>query len=761
MVFAKIMGTDKTSKLTLVQNDPMLRAKSSLPDLIFQVLEYYQANLTSLLNDTLLEADQALLERLAHTHIREEVDSYNYTLTHLRQHRTRCVMRFKAHMAEQFIALFEKGPAKAKASEKDTSDQSQALQQDWSVISNTELDLVLTSEAIARRTYDNKALAIDAVNSCFEQVAQHDISQGELPIGPLSLLRCLLESSREAKFDDAGILVILQTAENTLLLKLAGAYDGTLKLFANHHIRPKPKVTPKKVTGKPKKSRVFEVIEGDNGHFTVNTGGGGDLDTGGMGTGGIATGGMGTGGTGYGLGPGVPPTGGSGGYAPIPEDVLSTILPMVDKVAQKTYERTHHHQKTVDTLLKLLDKKHLLSKLSSAHTQSLSTVKRAFAELQDANELSDTTHSLLDTLVPAFVKATLQEPVFLNREQSEGRELLKLISSMDFYWHGEEDNQSMAQAREVVEKLAHAKEASTEAFKEAVTEVKTLYKEEDRKSHMFEKRIETAEQGKAKTTQVKHQVLDEISGVIRHYKVEKDLSYLMQNAWRQVMFYDGLRFGLESNEWRSDVKTLVRLAKLNYYGIQWKNKIRLRLFFKKLFVEVKHSLVRIGINGFKLEKLTQAFSKAFDKIKKPSIKSKDEIITDEPRPSIPRESIRLNEQKENLTDFNQQNSEPPSDDPRVAKAFERIGQFERGQEFDLCIDGQMKRCRLAAIIDQTQSYIFVNCRGCKVAEYTRKALARQIASRNAVPVACDSLFDRILEKIISQHGNHEHTSAFA
>ncbi|CAA0094500.1 Uncharacterised protein [Zhongshania aliphaticivorans] len=64
-------------------------------------------------------------------------------------------------------------------------------------------------------------------------------------------------------------------------------------------------------------------------------------------------------------------------------------------------------------------------------------------------------------------------------------------------------------------------------------------------------------------------------------------------------------------------------------------------------------------------------------------------------------------------------------------------------------DGQMLRCRLAAVINGIGKYIFVNRSGIKVAELNRDELASALADHSVVLIDDDRLFDRALESVIS------------
>ena len=60
------------------------------------------------------------------------------------------------------------------------------------------------------------------------------------------------------------------------------------------------------------------------------------------------------------------------------------------------------------------------------------------------------------------------------------------------------------------------------------------------------------------------------------------------------------------------------------------------------------------------------------------------------------------------------------------------------------------RCRLAAVLKAVDKYIFVNRSGKKVAEWSRRELAANLATQAVVLLDDRQLFDRALESLIAQ-----------
>ena len=97
--------------------------------------------------------------------------------------------------------------------------------------------------------------------------------------------------------------------------------------------------------------------------------------------------------------------------------------------------------------------------------------------------------------------------------------------------------------------------------------------------------------------------------------------------------------------------------------------------------------------------------------------------------------------------------EPPADpceDAAIAEFVSQVDAIEIGSwvEFRL-VNGASFRCKLSAIIEEADSYVFVNRMGLKVIEKTRLELAHEIRRGRLIPLEQGSLIDRALEAVAS------------
>ena len=82
--------------------------------------------------------------------------------------------------------------------------------------------------------------------------------------------------------------------------------------------------------------------------------------------------------------------------------------------------------------------------------------------------------------------------------------------------------------------------------------------------------------------------------------------------------------------------------------------------------------------------------------------------------------------------------------------WQQVATFAPGSWFDIIEPEQpILRCRLAAVIKQTGTFIFVNRSGVKVAERQHYQLALGLRSGQLRPLDSSLLFDRALEEVVA------------
>jgi hypothetical protein len=81
--------------------------------------------------------------------------------------------------------------------------------------------------------------------------------------------------------------------------------------------------------------------------------------------------------------------------------------------------------------------------------------------------------------------------------------------------------------------------------------------------------------------------------------------------------------------------------------------------------------------------------------------------------------------------------------------IEQVGKLREGSWVELAqASGELLRCKLSAIVEPGGRYVFVNRRGMKVAERSRRGLAVELKRGTLTVLEESQVFDRALQAVI-------------
>jgi hypothetical protein len=216
----------------------------------------------------------------------------------------------------------------------------------------------------------------------------------------------------------------------------------------------------------------------------------------------------------------------------------------------------------------------------------------------------------------------------------------------------------------------------------------------------------------------------------------------VQEAWSQVLLLTCLKHGDQSAEWHADVQSMEQLIWSVQRHDESDASLRLLALVPGLLKSLRDGLSSSAFDPFatseffsELEALhVQLFERPGQKLEK---------SVDTPVMVEVRQEVVLRTADEGPVDT--ASVRLPEDDAGLLQVDQlRLGcwvEFQEDEENTL-------RCKLAAIIEATGKYIFVNRTGMKVLERSRTGLALEFR-RGAVRALDDTLlFDRALESVI-------------
>jgi len=375
----------------------------------------------------------------------------------------------------------------------------------------------------------------------------------------------------------------------------------------------------------------------------------------------------------------------------------------------------------------------------------INLIAMLFECILDDRNLPDSLKALIGRLQIPMLKVAVLDKSFFSRSSHPARRLLNEIATAAMGWGECDDHERDSlylRIEQVVQRLLNDFVDDPAVFSELLADFLAFTSDERRRSELLEQRTRDAEEGRARTELARRRVEQVLNQALLGKVLPQRVVVFVQEAWSQVLLLTCLKHGDQSAEWHADVQTMEQLI----WSVQRHDKPdasqRLLALVPGLLKSLRDGLSRSAFDPFatseffsELEALhVQLFERPGPKLA-PSVDTpvmvevqQEVVLRTADEGPVDTASVRL-----------------PEDDAGLLQVDQlRLGgwvEFQEDEENTL-------RCKLAAIIEATGKYIFVNRTGMKVLERSRTGLALEFR-RGAVRALDDTLlFDRALESVI-------------
>jgi len=385
--------------------------------------------------------------------------------------------------------------------------------------------------------------------------------------------------------------------------------------------------------------------------------------------------------------------------------------------------------------------------VEGADEDVINLISMMFEFILDDHNLPDTFKALIGRLQIPMLKVAVQDKSFFSRGNHPARRLLNEIAAAAMGCGDCDDHQRDSlylRIEQVVQRLLNDYVDDPAIFSELLAEFLAFTSDERRRSELLEQRIRDAEEGRAKAELARQRVEGTLNQVLLGKVLPQAVVEFVQQAWSQVLLLTCFKHGERSDEWKADVLTLEQLI----WSVQPHDEpdagLRLLAMVPELLKALREGLSRSAFDPF-------ATSEFFSELEVLHVQSLERMgqAPEQAQPSDMPVMVEVSE-KISLREPNK----APTDGPAVRLPADDVGLIQVDQlrlgswvEFQEEDDNRL-RCKLAAIIQATGKYIFVNRTGLKVLEHSRTSLALEFR-RGAARLLDDTLlFDRALESVL-------------
>ncbi|PWE42609.1 DUF1631 domain-containing protein [Pseudomonas prosekii] len=375
----------------------------------------------------------------------------------------------------------------------------------------------------------------------------------------------------------------------------------------------------------------------------------------------------------------------------------------------------------------------------------INLIAMLFECILDDRNLPDSLKALIGRLQIPMLKVAVVDKSFFSRSSHPARRLLNEIAAAAMGWGECDDHERdtlYLRIEQVVQRLLNDFVDDPAIFSELLADFLAFTSDERRRSELLEQRTRDAEEGRAKTELARQRVEQALNEALLGKLLPQAVVAFVQNAWSKVLMLTCLKHGDQSVEWQADVQTMAQLIWSVQRHDEADANLRLLSLVPGLLKALRDGLSSSAFDPFATSEffaeLESLHVQLFERPAQPSAPANETPVMVEVV-----EEIVLRTADEGPVDPTSMRL-PANDAGLLEVERLRVGSWVEFQEDE---DNTL-RCKLAAIIDATGKYIFVNRTGMKVLERSRNGLALEFR-RGAVRTLDDTLlFDRALESVI-------------
>ncbi|OHY79942.1 DUF1631 domain-containing protein [Marinobacter sp. AC-23] len=366
----------------------------------------------------------------------------------------------------------------------------------------------------------------------------------------------------------------------------------------------------------------------------------------------------------------------------------------------------------------------------------INLVSMLFEFILDDYNLSAPVQVLISRLQIPILKVVIKDKSFFSKTTHPARKLLNALARAGIGWSNSDEkarDKLYEMIHGIVQRILSEFDGDITLFETLNDEFEEFLARENRKSSLVEQRTRESERGRIKSQKAQELVDRVIQERVARYRLPEPVYNILINGWSRVMFLAYLRDDVE-HRWQESVKVVDDLIWCLHPHQEDAERDQWVRVVPSLLKSLRAGLEEVSYNAAKLDdtmgqlkhELAEAFraSSSMELTEAPTVQAED-----------------LDEAKNK--------AELQPEDAAIAEFMAQIDSIEIGNwvEFRL-VNGANFRCKLSAIIEEADCFVFVNRMGLKVIEKTRVELAHEMRRGRMTLLEQGAFIDRALDAVV-------------
>jgi len=692
-----------------------------LPVILLQVRDKAAQRLRNGLQELFDNADDTLFEMADRARNDVEQNIFFEAMRDLRLKRKNIERGFLEQYFEAFVGLIQSDPAQNVVSH--------ALQYEDATPRTDDMERNVAIETMVGRVLNRDGLALDQLTARLNALLGKSLDDRHNPLGPAMLCEYFLQAGRNLGVEIKVKLILLKLFERYVLADTAQLFAEANQLLVATGVLPELKPASRRVGDHAVASvdgefddldqapadagvqEVFAALQELLSHLRGS------------------------------VAPTLEP---SAATMPIStRDLLRLLSHLQQYVPALAGQEDFDLRNQLEQLLTRVSVKSGKSRVvGEADEDVINLVAMVFDCILDDRNLPDSLKALIARLQIPMLKVAVIDKSFFSRSSHPARRLLNEIAEAAMGW-GECDGDARGslylRIEQVVQRLLTDFVDDPAIFSELLADFLTFTSDERRRSELLEQRLRDAEEGRAKTELARVCVEQAMTRALLGKVLPPSVVAFVQTAWSKVLLLTCLKHGDQSAEWQADVQTMEQLIWSVQRHAEADAGLRLLTLVPGLLKSLRDGLSSSAFDPF-------ATSEFFSELEGLHVRLLETPAVDQcelpPMIEVSRAIVLQTADEAALTLTPER---LPADDASLRQVDQlRLGSWVAFEEDD----EHVLRCKLAAIVQATGKYVFVDRTGMKVQERNRLALAMEFR-RGTVRALDDTLlFDRALESVL-------------
>lgn len=366
----------------------------------------------------------------------------------------------------------------------------------------------------------------------------------------------------------------------------------------------------------------------------------------------------------------------------------------------------------------------------------INLVSMLFEFILDDYNLSAPVQVLISRLQIPILKVVIKDKSFFSKTTHPARKLLNALARAGIGWSNSDEkarDKLYEKIHGIVQRILCEFDGDVALFETLNDEFEEFLARENRKSSLVEQRTRESERGRIKSQKAQELVDRVIKERVARYRLPEPTYNILINGWSRVMFLAYLRDDVE-HRWQESVKVVDDLIWCLHPHQEDAERDQWVRVVPGLLKSLRAGLEEVSYNATKLDdtmsQLKHELAEAF-------------------RASSSMEPAEGFPVQEYEQDDSGKKAELQPEDSAIAEFMVQIDGIEIGNwvEFRL-INGASFRCKLSAIIEEADCFVFVNRMGLKVIEKTRVELAHEMRRGRMTLLEQGAFIDRALDAVV-------------